>query len=180
MPFTFTPTTLPDVVLIEPRVFGDDRGWFAESYKRSDFENNGIAVDFQQDNHSMSKAAGVLRGLHYQRDPMAQGKLVRCLRGSIFDVAVDMRPGSPTYGRWHAETLTDANHRMLWVPAGFAHGFQTLLPDTEVAYKTTSEYSKSHEGVVRWDDPALGIRWPIQDATLNERDASAKTLKEQP
>ena len=176
MPFQFTPTALPEVVLVEPRVFGDARGWFAESYKRSDFEKGGIAQDFRQDNHSHSEGVGILRGLHYQTEPMAQGKLVRALQGSIFDVAVDIRHGSPTHGRWVGETLTAENHRMLWVPAGFAHGFQTLTPVTDVAYKTTSEYSPQHEGAIRWNDPAIGIKWPVADAVLIPRDAAAPLL----
>lgn len=178
MPFEFLPDSeIPDVVLIKPRVFKDERGWFAESYKRSDFEAHGIAGDFRQDNHSLSVGRGMLRGLHLQREPMAQGKLVRCLQGEIFDVAVDTRPGSETFGQWVGERLSSENHHVLWVPAGFAHGFQTLTERTEVAYKTTAEYSPQHEASIRWNDPRIGIDWPIPDAILNERDAAAPLLE---
>jgi dTDP-4-dehydrorhamnose 3,5-epimerase len=176
VPFRFTPTAIPAVVVVEPKVFGDERGFFLESYQRSAFAASGITVDFRQDNHSRSALRGTLRGLHFQRAPQAQGKLVRVLRGSVFDVAVDVRSGSPTYGRWVAETLDSRSHRMLWVPEGFAHGFQTLEDGTEVAYKTTSEYSLAHEGCIRWDDPALAIPWPVRDPILNQRDASAPPL----
>ena len=177
MPFTFTPTAqLPEVVLIEPKIRGDSRGWFAETYKRSEFAAAGITPEFHQDNQSLSTGRGILRGLHYQLEPVTQGKLVRALRGEVFDVAVDIRRGSPTYGRWAGATLTAENHAMLWVPPGFAHGFQTLTELTEVAYKTTGEYSPAHEGAVRWNDPALAISWPVADAKLNERDAGAPLL----
>lgn len=179
MPFEFKRLdAIPDVVLVEPRRFGDDRGWFMETYKRSDFVEHGIPHDFPQDNHSRSAEVHTLRGLHYQLPPHAQGKLVRCPRGRLFDVAADLRQGSPSYGRWVAAELSAANGRMLWVPPGFAHGVLTLEPDSEIMYKVTAEYAPDHERAIRWDDPDLGIDWPATDPVLNERDASAPTLKE--
>lgn len=181
MPFTFTPfPAMPELILIQPWRFSDPRGWFVETYKRTDFEAHGISWDFRQDNHSRSVGRGVLRGLHYQRDPMAQGKLVRCLVGEIFDVAVDIRPGSPTFGKWAADTLSAENQKVLWVPPGFAHAFQTLTEETEVAYKTTNEYSPTHEGCIKWDDPDLAIPWPVKVPILNDRDQRALGLRGQP
>lgn len=176
MPFTFRPLAIPDVQLVEPRVFKDERGWFLESYKRSDFERAGIAGDFRQDNHSFSLPAGVLRGLHYQLPPHAQGKLVRCTAGAILDVAVDLRPGSPTYARHVAERLSAQDHRILWVPPGFAHGFCTLEPDTQVLYKTTAEYSAAHDRSLRWDEPRLAIAWPTKSPILSPKDRDAPGL----
>lgn len=177
MPFEFVrDPAIPDVVLVKPKVFGDARGWFAETYKRSDFEAHGIAGDFRQDNHSYSAQAGVLRGLHFQVPPAAMGKLVRCLRGRIRDVAVDVRKGSPTYAQHVAHELTAENRHLLWVPPGFAHGFITREPDCEVAYKTSAEYAPRLEVTVRWDDPALGIDWGTRSPILAERDANAPTL----
>lgn len=176
MPFTFQRLAIPDVQRIEPRVFRDERGWFLESYKRSDFERAGIVGDFRQDNHSTSLPAGVLRGLHYQLAPNEQGKLVRVLAGSILDVAVDLRPDSPTYGKWVAETLTAKDYRMLWVPPGFGHGFCTLEPDTQVAYKTTAEYSAKDDRSIRWDDADLAITWPTRAPILSPKDRDAPTL----
>lgn len=179
MPFQFTPLEeVRGVVLIEPRVFGDERGWFMETYKRSEFEIGGIRVAFPQDNHSRSTAKGVLRGLHYQKEPAAQGKLVRCLVGAIYDVAVDIRRGSPTYGRWVGFELTAENRRMLWVPAGFAHGFCSISEIAEVVYKTTAEYSPAHDRAVRWNDPALNISWPTTSPLLSPKDSQAPTLAE--
>jgi dTDP-4-dehydrorhamnose 3,5-epimerase len=179
MPFQFNPLqAVPEVMLIEPKAFGDDRGWFMETYKRSEFEAHGIAVEFRQDNHSRSTGKGVLRGLHYQKDPAAQGKLVRCVVGTIFDVAVDIRKGSPTYGQWVSAELSAENRRMLWVPAGFAHGFCTLTDVSEVVYTATAEYSPAHDRGIRWNDPALGIRWPVQTPVLSIKDAQAPTLAE--
>ena len=160
MPFTFTPTTIPDVVLVEPAVFPDGRGSFLETYKRSDFERAGIRVDFVQDNHSISQA-GVLRGLHYQLAPHAQGKLVRVTAGAVWDVAVDVRRSSPTFGRWVGCELSADDHRMLYIPPGFAHGFLVLADETHFVYKCSAEYDRSAEAGVRWDDPALGIDWPL-------------------
>jgi dTDP-4-dehydrorhamnose 3,5-epimerase len=167
---------LPDIVVIEPRVFKDDRGWFQETYKRSAFEQFGIATTFQQDNHSRSIVRGVIRGLHYQLNPAAQGKLVRCGVGAVYDVAVDIRKGSPTFGKWTGVELSADNHRILWVPEGFAHAFCTVSDVSEVLYKTTTEHSAAHERSIRWNDPALGIRWPVKDPQLSPRDAQAPLL----
>lgn len=177
MPFTFTPLRIPDVVLIEARAFGDDRGFFAETYKASDFAAHGVPQRFVQDNHSHSQR-GVLRGLHYQKDPAAQGKLVLCVRGEIFDVAVDIRRGSPTYGQWVGETLSHDNHRLLWVPPGFAHGFCVLSEEADVLYKVTAEYAPEYDRGVRWNDPAIGVRWPVAEPLLSPKDAAAPLLAE--
>ncbi len=169
-----TPLELPDVLLIEPRVFADERGWFYESFNaRSFVEATGLEVTFVQDNHSRS-VRGVLRGLHYQLPPSAQGKLVRAVAGAIFDVAVDIRRSSPAFGRWVGATLSAGNKRQLFVPAGFAHGFVALEDGTEVLYKTTAYYDKAAERAIRWDDPDLAIGWP-QDVPplLAAKDAAA-------
>jgi dTDP-4-dehydrorhamnose 3,5-epimerase len=169
--FTFTPMAiLPDVVVIESTRHGDARGWFLESHKRSAFAAGGIAADFRQDNDSFSAEPGTLRGLHYQIAPFAQGKLVRVVSGQIFDVAVDIRSQSASFGQWVSIVLRDTDPKMLWIPEGFAHGFQTLAANTEVVYKTTAEYSAPHERGIRWDDPSLGIPWPIARAILADRD----------
>ena len=160
------PTLLPGVVIIEPTVFGDDRGWFSESFNESRFnaalDDIGLppAPRFVQDNHSCSKA-GVLRGLHYQLPPQAQGKLVRVVQGAAWDVAVDIRAGSATFGQWFGVELNADNKRQLWIPAGFAHGFVALLDDTHFLYKTTDVWSKACERAIRWDDPAIAIAWPM-------------------
>ena len=160
------PTTLPGVVIIEPAVFGDDRGWFYESFNEARFnaalDDIGLppAPRFVQDNHSSSKA-GVLRGLHYQLPPQAQGKLVRVVQGTAWDVAVDIRQGSATFGQWFGLELSAENKRQLWIPAGYAHGFVALQDDTHFLYKTTDVWSKACERAIRWDDPAIGIQWPI-------------------
>lgn len=159
-------TSIPDVVVIEPAVFGDDRGWFMESFNQARFGDEltklGLPVPrpFVQDNHSCSKA-GVLRGLHYQLNPHAQGKLVRVVRGAAFDVAVDIRKGSPTFGQWVGAELTAVNHRQLWIPEGFAHGFLALEDETHFLYKTTDVYAKDCERSISWSDPAIGIEWPL-------------------
>lgn len=161
-----TPTAIPDVLLIEPKVFGDARGFFFESYNRQVFKAaTGLDVDFVQDNHSKS-TQGVLRGLHYQLPPKAQGKLVRVVQGEVFDVAVDLRKSSPTFGRWAGEILSAENKKQLWIPPGFAHGFLTLSETAEFLYKTTDYYSPEHERCIRWDDPALGIDWPLHNPPL--------------
>jgi dTDP-4-dehydrorhamnose 3,5-epimerase len=160
------PTALPDVVIVEPAVLKDDRGWFAESWNGQRFDDGLRAMGlpapraFVQDNHSSSKA-GVLRGLHYQLPPHAQGKLVRVTHGAAFDVAVDIREGSPTFGRWAGALLTGANRRQLWIPEGFAHGFLALEDDTHFLYKTTDTYAKDCERSIRFDDAAIGICWPM-------------------
>ena len=169
MPFTFEPTELPEVIVIAPKVFGDERGFFLESYKRSDFVAAGIGEEFVQDNHS-SSGQGVVRGLHYQKDPVAQGKLVRVVAGAILDVAVDIRPGSPTYAKWVGVELSVENRKMLYVPAGFAHGFAVLGDRAEVVYKTTREYSAEHDAGVAWNDPAIGVDWRVPEPVLSEKD----------
>jgi dTDP-4-dehydrorhamnose 3,5-epimerase len=172
-----TSTALPEVLLLEPRVFGDERGFFMESYNRRAFnEAVGHGVDFVQDNHSRS-ARGVLRGLHYQLPPHAQGKLVRVTSGSVFDVAVDMRRSSPRFGKWVGYELSAGNKRQLWVPPGFAHGFLVLSESADFLYKTTDYYAPQAEQAVRWDDPDLAIQWPTSGApTLSDRDAAAPAL----
>jgi dTDP-4-dehydrorhamnose 3,5-epimerase len=169
MPFTFQNTDLPGVVLIEPKLFRDARGFVLESYKHSEFLAAGLDLRFVQENHSCS-AHGVLRGLHYQRPPHAQAKLIRVVSGEVFDVAVDIREGSPTFGKWIGVSLSAANNRLLYIPAGFAHGFCVVSDQAEVVYKTTAEYAPQSEHGARWDDPALGIAWPISDVTLSDRD----------
>ena len=160
------PTTLPGVVVAEPAVFGDERGWFYESHNQARFDAALAALGlpaprpFVQDNHSCSQA-GVLRGLHYQLPPHAQGKLVRVVRGSAYDVAVDIRQGSPSFGRWVGMELSAANLRQMWIPEGFAHGFMALEDDTHFLYKTTDVYAKDCERSIRWDDPAIAIAWPL-------------------
>lgn len=177
MPVTFHPTPeIAEVIVIEPRAFGDDRGWFMETYKQSEFTAKGIPFTFGQDNHSRSSASGVIRGLHYQKDPAAQGKLVRCIVGAVYDVAVDIRRGSPSYGRWVGVELNAENRRIVWVPPGFLHGFCTLTDISEVVYKATAEYSPSHERAVRWDDPTLAINWPTKTPLLSAKDAVAPLL----
>lgn len=167
----FIQTAIPDVVIIEPARFGDDRGWFMESYNQPKFEAGlrelGLPVPrpFVQDNHSCSQA-GVLRGLHYQRAPHAQGKLVRVVKGCAFDVAVDIRAASPTFGQWVGVELTATNHRQLWLPEGFAHGFVALEDDTHFLYKTTDVYAKDCEGSIAWNDPAIGIEWPVAGLSI--------------
>jgi dTDP-4-dehydrorhamnose 3,5-epimerase len=161
-----TPTALADVWLIEPKVFGDARGFFFESYNRQTFNAaTGLNIDFVQDNHSKS-TRGVLRGLHYQLPPRAQGKLVRVVQGEVFDVAVDIRKSSPTFGRWVGDILSAENKRQLWIPPGFAHGFVTLSHTAEFLYKTTDYYSPEHERCIRWDDPALSIDWRLDAPPL--------------
>jgi len=169
MPFTFRPTQLPGVVIIEPKVFADDRGFFVETYKRSEFVAAGIDVDFVQENHSKS-VRGTLRGLHFQRAPKAQAKLVRAIEGEVFDVVVDIRRGSPTFGRWEAVRLSAENRRSVYVPAGYAHGFCVTSAEAQVVYKTSAEYAPELEGGLRWDDPALAIPWPITGPILSPRD----------
>jgi dTDP-4-dehydrorhamnose 3,5-epimerase len=169
MPSTFESTALAGVVVIVPKVFGDARGFLMETYKRSEFEAAGLRITLVQENHSRS-TAGTLRGLHYQREPKAQGKLVRVVFGEIFDVAVDIRQGSPTFGQWVGVTLSAENRQSIYIPPGFAHGFCVTSPAAEVIYKTTEEYAPEHEFGIRWDDPALGITWPVANPTLSERD----------
>ena len=168
------PTTLPGVLLIEPAVRGDDRGFFMETYRLDTFQAAGISAPFVQDNHSRS-AKGVLRGLHYQ-EPNAQGKLVRCTRGAIFDVAVDIRRGSPTFSQWFGIELSDANKRILWVPPGFAHGFCAMEDGSDLVYKCTTLYDPTSDRAILWNDPEIGIEWPISEPVLSEKDTKAPRL----
>ena len=171
-----TPTDIPDVLVVEPRVFGDARGFFYESWNRRAFAAAGLDVDFVQDNHSRS-SRGVLRGLHYQIHH-AQGKLVRVIAGEVYDVAVDLRRASPTFGRHVAVTLSADNARMLWVPAGFAHGFCVTSDSADFLYKTTDYWHAEHERTLLWNDPALGIRWPLHgEPILAEKDRRGSPLK---
>ena len=177
MPFQFTPLAIADVILIEPRRSGDARGFFMETYKRSEFMANGIAEAFVQDNYSRS-ARGVLRGLHYQLAPQAQGKLVTVAQGEVFDVAVDIRPASPTFARWVGVMLSSEQPRLLYVPPGFAHGFCVLSEIAEIQYKCSEYYDPRDDRGVRWNDPALGIAWPVTDAILSGKDAAQPLLGE--
>ena len=170
------PTAIPDVLIIEPKVFGDARGFFFESYNERAFaQATGLKVNFVQDNHSRS-AQDVLRGLHYQlRQP--QGKLVRVVRGSVYDVAVDLRMSSPTFGRWVGVELSESNHRQLWVPPGFAHGFLVTSESADFLYKTTDYYAPEHERCVAWNDPAIGIQWPLEGTpVLSGKDQQGQLL----
>ncbi len=171
-------TALDGVKLIIPRRFGDHRGFFSESYSRKGLAGQGIDMEFVQDNHSLSMTPGTIRGLHFQAPPHAQDKLVRCGRGALFDVAVDIRKGSPTYGQWVGYELSFENGRQLLVPAGFAHGFVTLVPETEIIYKCSDYYAPETEGALIWNDPDIGIDWPVQgDPVLSDKDAIAPRLQ---
>ncbi|TDF96217.1 dTDP-4-dehydrorhamnose 3,5-epimerase [Paenibacillus piri] len=172
------PTEIKDVVIIEPSVFGDNRGFFMESYNSASFKQAGIDYNFIQDNHSLSAEPGVLRGLHYQLNPKAQTKLVRVAAGAIYDVVVDIRKNSPTFGQWGGVILSAANKRQLLVPIGFAHGFCTLVPNTEVLYKVDEYYSSEHDRGIAWNDPALGIDWPTTTPILSEKDTKHPLLKD--
>jgi dTDP-4-dehydrorhamnose 3,5-epimerase len=169
MPFDFEKLELEGLVLVKPRVFKDDRGFFFEAYKRGDFARAGITADFVQENHSKS-GRNVLRGLHFQKKDSAQGKLVRCVQGSILDVAVDIRKHSPSFGKWAALELSAENSRILYVPEGFAHGFLVLSESAEIIYKCTREYAPDSEGGIIWNDPRLGIPWPVREPVLSEKD----------
>lgn len=169
---------LAGVVEILPRKFEDERGFFSETWNATDLTGAGIDIAFVQDNHSLSRARGVLRGLHFQTPPFAQDKLVRVLRGAVFDVAVDIRQGSPTFGQWVGLELSASAWNQILVPKGFAHGFVTLEPDTEVVYKVSAGYSQPHDRSIRFDDPAIGIQWPVEsaDITLSAKDVAAPLL----
>ncbi len=169
MSFTFTPLAIPDVILVTPTTRGDSRGWFREMFKSEDFVAAGIPGSFPQENASQS-GRGVLRGLHFQRSPYAQGKLVSVTFGTVFDVAVDLRTGSPTFGQWVGEELSIDNGRHLWIPEGFAHGFCVMSDQAQLSYKVTAPYSGPHDGGVLWNDPAIGILWPLSDPVLSEKD----------
>mgnify|MGYP000858831393 CR=1 FL=1 len=171
-----TPTSIPDLAIVEPKVFGDARGFFMESWNRKTFAALGLDLDFVQDNHSRSRK-GVLRGLHYQLH-QPQGKLVRVTSGAVFDVAVDLRRASPTFGRWEGVELSAENHRMLWVPPGFAHGFLVLSDSADFLYKTTEYYAPEHERCVLWNDPEIGIQWPLEgDPALSAKDQVGTPLR---
>lgn len=176
----FRRTELDAVIEVVPPRYGDNRGWFSEVYKRTAFAGTGLDIDWVQDNQSFSAPAGTVRGLHFQVPPVAQDKLVRVLAGSIFDVAVDLRRDSTTYGKWVGRTLTAEAGNQLLVPIGFAHCFMTLEPDTQVLYKVSAPWSKEHEGAIRWDDPAIGIDWPDTGhaPTLSDKDREAPLLAE--
>ena len=178
MPFDFKKLSIKDVILVTPRVFEDERGFFQETYKKSDFYANGIDVEFNQDNHSKS-TKGVLRGLHYQMTPKAQAKLVRCVQGEIFDVAVDLRKNSPTFGKWVGEKLSAENKNMLFIPEGFAHGFVVLSETAELVYKASNEFSKEHDRGILWNDPKIGINWGIDiEPILSDKDKKQPKLEE--
>ncbi len=171
-------TAIPDLLILEPKVFGDTRGFFMESFNARSFqEATGLSVDFVQDNHSRS-AKGVLRGLHYQIQ-QAQGKLVRVVRGSVFDVAVDLRKGSPTFGKWEGVELSEENNRQFWIPPGFAHGFLVTSESADFLYKTTDYYAPEHERSLAWNDPDVGVEWPLDGAPLlSAKDLAGKRLSE--
>jgi dTDP-4-dehydrorhamnose 3,5-epimerase len=177
MPFTFQRLEIPDIVLVQTRRFDDGRGYFQEAYKASDFAAFGIGEVFVQDNLSHS-VYGVLRGLHYQKEPHAQGKLVTALRGRIYDVAVDIRRGSPSYGRWVGAELSVDNGCLLYVPPGFAHGFCVLSAEADVLYKVTAEYAPDDDRGIVWNDPAIGIEWPLAEPLLSSKDAGLPPLQD--
>ncbi len=176
MPFEFINLNIPDVILVKPKVFRDERGFFMETYKSSDFIKAGITQQFVQDNHSKS-TKGTLRGLHYQLNPKAQAKLVRCASGEIFDVAVDIRKGSPTFGKWAGAKLSAENKEMLFIPEGFAHGFLVLSDTAEVLYKAGNIYSPEHDAGILWNDPEIAIDWDIDNPILSEKDQNHPLLK---
>lgn len=178
MPFEFERQSIPAVILVKPKVFGDNRGFFMETYKKSDFTQNGIAEEFNQDNHSKS-SAHVLRGLHYQAKPYGQAKLVRCVRGRIYDVAVDIRPNSKTFGQYVKVELSEENKNMLFIPEGFAHGFVVLSEEAELCYKASGEYNKEADRGILWNDKDINIDWEIDfEPILSEKDKVQFTLKE--
>jgi len=176
MPFTFKRLSIPDVILVEPQLFSDDRGFFFESFKESDFFSNGIDKNFVQDNFSHS-VNGVIRGLHFQKAPKAQAKLVTVLKGKIFDVAADIRKNSPTYGKWVSEILSGDTHNLLYVPEGFAHGFCVISDDADVLYKVSNEYSQEHERSIIWNDPKLSIQWPVKKPIISNKDNKLSLLE---
>lgn len=178
MPFEFERQKIEDVILIKPKIFGDNRGFFMEAYKKSDFFANGIDIEFNQDNHSKS-AKGVLRGLHYQASPFGQAKIVRCSKGKIYDVAVDIRPNSETYGQYVKVELSEENKHMLYIPTGFAHGFAALTDEVELLYKASGEYNPQADRGILWNDPDININWGIDfDPLLSEKDKNQPFLKD--
>ncbi len=177
MPFMFRSFEIPGPILIQPRIFKDERGYFLETYRKSGFASNGIDENFVQDNHSFSKK-NVIRGLHYQLPPAAQGKLVSVVKGRAWDVVVDIRRGSPYFLKWVAAELSGENHTMLFVPPGFAHGFAVLSDEVHLLYKCTSEYAPQQERGIRWDDPQINVNWPVKEPIISERDQELPLLKD--
>jgi len=177
MAFEFTKTPIEGVIVVQPKVFPDARGCFFESYRKEEFIKGGIDLEFVQDNHSVSQK-GVLRGLHFQRAPRAQGKLIRVGRGAVYDVAVDIRPQSPTYKQWFGIELNDKNCTMLYIAPGLAHGFATLEDDTVFLYKCTDIYSPEHDAGILWNDPDVGVDWPLEKPTLSEKDKVRPMLRD--
>jgi dTDP-4-dehydrorhamnose 3,5-epimerase len=171
-------TIIEDLIIIEPDVFGDYRGWFSETYNEKVFKENGIEIIFKQDNHSYSKQKNVLRGLHFQNEPHAQTKLVRCTKGKIWDVAVDLRKSSPTYLKWIGIELTPENHKMFLIPQGFAHGFVTLEENSEVQYKVDNLYNTDTDRAIQYNDPDINVIWPLNDVILSDKDKKAPYLKD--
>lgn len=176
MPFQFTQLDIPEVILVKPAVFADDRGFFLEAFKLSDFKSGGLDIRIKQSNHSRS-SRNVLRGLHCQLNPKAQGKLIRCINGRIYDVAVDIRKGSPTYGKWIGEYLCEENRHLLYIPEGFLHGFCVVSDTAQIIYYCTEEYSPEHERGVNWNDPSIGIEWPVDNPVLSKADMNSSLLK---
>lgn len=175
---TFTETSLPGVFVVEPKVFGDHRGFFMESWSKRAFEEAGLHYDFVQDNHSSSTVKGTLRGIHFQRGEKAQAKLVRCVKGAVLDVAVDLRPSSPTYKKWVGVELSAENKKQLLIPRGFGHGFVTLTDDVEFLYKADNLYAPEADGGIRWNDPEIGVNWGIEAPILSEKDSKSPFLKD--
>jgi dTDP-4-dehydrorhamnose 3,5-epimerase len=177
MPFRFQPLEIPGMVLVQPFRRGDERAFFEEVYRRSHFVTGGIGLDFVQDN-CVRSSLGVLRGLHFQRPPQPQGKLIRVTRGRVFDVGVDLRVGSPTYGKWVGVTLDDQTGSLLYLPPGLAHGYQVLSDQADLSYKVTAEFAPTLDAGIRWDDPDLGIQWPLAEPALSEKDRALPALRE--
>lgn len=173
-----TKTKIDGLIIVQPQAFGDNRGWFMETYSKPKMAAIGITADFVQDNQSYSAKKGILRGLHFQTNPKAQCKLLRCTRGAILDVAVDLRQSSPTYKQWVGVELSAENKRQFFIPAGFAHGFLTLTDDVEVQYKVDEVYSREHDRSVRFDDPDIGVEWGVSDPVVSEKDRNAPLLKD--
>ena len=175
MPFKFSKLSIPEVVLIEPRIFADPRGFFVELFKSTEFQANHVPASFAQVNHSKSQK-NVLRGLHYQLNPKAQAKLISVVQGEIFDVTVDIRGGSPTYGKWVAERLSESNKRMLFIPEGFAHGFCVLSNEAQIIYYCSNEYAPELERTILWNDPTIAIPWPVKEPLLSAKDSEGSSL----
>ena len=173
-----TETNLKGVFVIEPKVFGDNRGWFMETWSKIKLEGAGLNLDFVQDNQSYSAQKGTLRGLHYQLNPMSQAKIVRCTRGTLMDVAVDIRKNSPQFGKWTSVILSDENKKQIFIPRGFAHGFLTLTDDVEIQYKADNYYAPHFEGNILWNDQQINIEWPFEPIILSDKDKAAPTLSE--